>query len=149
MDSTTHISSGGGGNEVVLLYGEHSIHPKPQPLHKIEVTIATVSCSPIVDRQVDKTRAIILHLRDIIGCDCLKGKDPNDTNGYLALYSYPLRRKLTSKKSIRKREVVTITFSQNQSYDVNIQEAARWKAVISGILQEMTITTPGKNLYES
>ena len=138
------IGNGNQGGDTLFLSGELTLHPKPKPLYRVEVTAPAVVCTPLTETgELEPSKALVIDFKDIVGCDCLKGKAVTDTNGYLALYSYPKRRKLASKKTVRRREVVTLTFSNHDTYENNIQEAARWKTIMIAALQRLTENIQG------
>ncbi len=113
-----------------------TLHPKPKPLYTVTVTAACVTCVPEGFSPYETERRTLQYgFRDIIGCDCLKGKDDTDTCAYLVIYAYPHRKKLTSRKTSRRRETVTLTFDHKGTYAENQAAANAWRVMIKALLE--------------
>ena len=118
-----------------------SIYPKSKPTYAVTVTSRSISCVPegLSNPQETEKRTIEHSFRDIIGCDCLRGKNEGDDNAYLVLYIYPHKKKLASKKTTRRRVTLTLMFDQMMSYVENQEAANKWKIMIKAILQGLQI----------
>ena len=118
-----------------------SIYPKKNPTYAVTVTTNNITCVPegLSNPQETEKRTIEFSFRDIIGCDCLRGKTDGDGYAYLVLYIYPHRKKLTSKKTARRRTTLTLTFDQMTSYAENQEAAQKWNLMIQAILEGLQI----------
>ena len=118
-----------------------SLYPKSRTTYAVTVTTKSITCVPegLSNLQETEKRTIEYSFRDIIGCDCLRGKTDGDGNAYLVLYIYPHKRKLASKKTTRRRVTLTLMFDQMMSYAENQEAANKWKIMIQAILQGLQI----------
>ena len=92
---------------------------------------------------------LFLSMDDIIGCDCMKGKTEDDKQAYLTVYAYPHKKKLASKRTIRKRETLTLIFNNCDSYDANMKEARMWMNALQCLAKRVDISNiHGKKIME-
>jgi len=83
---------------------------------------------------------LFISLDDIVGCDCMKGMESGDCSAYLTVYAYPRRKKIGSRRTVRKRETLTLMFNSCDTYDGNLKEAKKWKKVIVCLLKKIRIS---------
>ncbi|ELT99919.1 hypothetical protein CAPTEDRAFT_126517 [Capitella teleta] len=86
-------------------------------------------------------------MKDVIGCDCMKGKMDSDPKSYLTVYAYPHKKKFASKKTTRKRQTVIIVFGKSQSRAENEEESKLWWKVIKCILSNVPISPGQGEIY--
>ena len=121
----------------IILKGKFLIYPKFRTscivtVEPTKVSYHGTSCDNSKSDQIQNTTTV--YLSDVIGCDKLKGNTESDTKAYIALYHYPHKKKLFSKKTVRKREVVTFGVNVHQTFEENCQIADQWKTVINCLL---------------
>ena len=131
-------------NRCVVLSDDLLIYPKTKPVYRVEVTPSGISYIPNVEGRDNISNATNIDFNDIVGCDCLKGIRGMDTNAYVAIYSYPHCRKIVSKKTVRRRAVVTLTFSKHENYEGNSREAERWRVTLKALLHGSPVTQQGE-----
>ena len=98
------------------------------------------------DENYIKTRQSILRkgglfisLDDVVGCDCMKGKEPSDCSTYLTIYAYPHKKKIGLRRTTRKRETLTLIFNNCNTYENNMKDAEKWRKVITCLLKKISI----------
>ena len=82
--------------QVVILQDELKLYGNRKATYEIKVTEECIACMQITDNLNPKTCS--LYFKDIIGCDCMKGKSTGDTSAYLTIYAYPHKKKIIGKK---------------------------------------------------
>ena len=87
-----------------------------------------------------ESRRRVLSLIDIVGCDCMRGKNEEDTSAYLTVYAYPHKKKFASKKTARSRQPITLAFDKSSSYNENSRGAEQWRVAITALLRGVNIT---------
>lgn len=124
----------------ILLTGEFSLYPKSKSLYNISLTSSHIHCVPCA-KESSKKSIITLSMKDIVGCECMKGKTEDDVCSYLAIYAYPHKKKFASKKTQRRRQSVTITFAAHATRQENEKESTVWRNVIKCLLKKIPITS--------
>lgn len=121
----------------------------------------------LIKESSDNYKEQVIHLKDIIGCQCLRSRkkhrdctcqslprsdslqvvednsadlDDSDTSAYLYIYAYVVQ---GSKESNRKRErtIITLRFRSFDKYEDNYKEAQRWRCAIKKMLREETVSS--------
>jgi hypothetical protein len=89
-----------------------------------------------------------LLVKDIIGCDCRKGtsSDDSDHAAYLVVCAYPTIEKSHSTDAnqedvlnCRRRTTLTVKFNSHSTFDQNLAEAMKWKAVVSCLAMKVKL----------
>lgn len=126
-----------------LLEGLFCFYPKSSPEYNVIITTKQLSYSVKLPAQHEnskkKPETNVIKFADIIGCDCMRGKPPNDTVAYLNIYSYPHHKKIIGKSTLRKRKVITITFKSKSTFEDNLKEASHWQLVMSYSIRRVGI----------
>ena len=71
-----------------------------------------------------------IHLSDVVGCHCFKGKTSDDPRAYFTVYAYPFKKKILSGRKIRHRISVTFGVFQFEIFEDNLRIAEKWKNLI-------------------
>ena len=76
----------------------------------------------------------------------MKGKTNDDKNAYLTIYAYPHKKKFASKKTVRQRQTLTLTFSEHNTHSDNERDAMRWRDVLWCLIKKVPLSsTQGKD----
>lgn len=71
-----------------------------------------------------------IHLADVVGCHCFKGKTPDDPRAYFTVYAYPFKKKILSGRKLRNRISVTFGVFHFEKFEDNLRIAEKWKNLI-------------------
>ena len=128
----------------VLLETNFILFPKLIPNVKVTLTRRGIHYGrqhSEVNRNPD-----FVSFRDVVGCDCLRGKRSEDPSAYLCIYSYPHRRKAVGKKTLRRREVITFQTNEFSNFAENFKLTDKWRRTIVCCLRGLLNRDLGKNL---
>ncbi len=140
-----------GSMEKEVLKENLSLYPKTNSVYSVLVTKSAVSLTPLngkgpsnsssrANRRSSVTsNSPVLDLKDIVGCECMKGKTSDDKKAYLTIYAYPHSKKFGSEKTLRNRQTITLTFAKHENYMENSQQAAMWKTVLNFLVRNQEL----------
>jgi hypothetical protein len=142
--------------ELTELDKRSSIKARPLKARKLSLkgrrsssqqSVSDDSVSSETRQAVINKGGLFISLDDIIGSDCMKGKTEDDKHAYLTVYAYPHKKKMASKRTIRKRETLTLIFNNCDSYEDNMNEARKWMTVVQCLSKRINIgDIRGKNI---
>ena len=124
--------------QIIILQDELQLYGNKKVLHDIKVTEQCITCVQVAEKN---PKIYSLDFKDIIGCDCMKGRLNDDTSAYLTIYAYPHKKKIIGKKTARARETLIICFNRKNSFDENWNDVKVWKKAITALLDGVSITS--------
>ena len=123
-----------------FLQGDYVLYPKGKDSFNVIVSQEAINLTPNGTNGKSTLKPMVLKMQDVIGADTLKGKTADDTKAYLTIYAYPLKKKTMSKKLVRKRDAITLTFDKFNSYNENWKSSSQWKTVLNCLVRKMDLS---------
>ena len=128
----------------MVLHDEFLLYPRNQ-LMSVTLTTNSVIYTPptlggLGKENLNTSTTTVLLLRDIVGCDCLRGRDSIDFRAYITFYAYPRKKKPLSKRFIRKRQPLVFTIYKQRTYEENLRTAEQWRLAVACLLRGVSIT---------
>jgi hypothetical protein len=137
MENNGHRGQENGefAEDGVLLSGEFPLYPKSTTAFTIKLKRDAITW-----KDQNAKVAHSFSFKDIIGCDCMKGKTEDDSASYLTIYAYPHKKKFASKKTSRKRQTITIMFKSHTQLSENEKDSFLWWTVVKCLLKKVPIS---------
>jgi len=132
-----------GTRTAILLEGSLSIYPKENLKYNVSVTNAVISY--VRQEQYSSRKALqhVIKFSDVIGMDCMRGKQSARCTAYLNVYSYPHRKKFGSSRTVRTRRCITFVFLDFPSFEENHRDAVHWQLVMTHCIHKTDVSFAG------
>ena len=128
----------------VILEDNFALYPKEHPLFRVTLTRHDITIVP-KDGVTNGKYPARLFLRDIVGCNCLRGKVRTDSVAYLCIYAYPKKKAFMGSRFTRKRSPWTLAIRNHTVWEENHRTTELWRSAICCLLKGIPVArSPGK-----
>ncbi|XP_070581130.1 sphingosine kinase 1-like [Ptychodera flava] len=120
-----------------ILEDNFTIYPKKQP-HNVRLYRGAITFDRLRNGETSYTPSV-LKMEDIIGCQCMSGRQVGDHSAYFCIYAYPWGKKVFGGDR-RQRRVVVFRVSQFDTFEANLVIAERWRKGILMLLRGVDVS---------
>lgn len=127
--SGQRISEQDGNSGMNTLYGEFTATSNRKVRCAVSLTDRDFIVQRLTSAPVGRNK-VVLSLNDCVGCRAYREDDKADPAAYLAVYFYPLKRRLMSSRVSRQRMEQCFRLAALQDSRANLEEAEKWARAI-------------------